>query len=143
MKRRISDRGLKMIQRFEAFVNHPYQDAGGTWTIGFGHTEGVTEDTPNITREQGVKLMLEDLRPIEGFINENLNLNQYQFDALCSLVFNEGIGRIKHSYLFDQLKEDPDSRKVAYQWIEFCLVKGKFSRGLLKRRCKELDYYYT
>lgn len=143
MKRRISYRGLTEIQRYELFVNHPYQDEGGVWTIGFGHTKGVNQSSRNITREQGIKLLYEDLDPVQDYINENFELNQNQFDALCSLLFNVGVNALIGTRLYNRLKEDPDDRHVAYEWIEFCLVDGRFSRGLIKRRCKEIEYYYS
>lgn len=141
--RRISNRGLIRLQGYEKFVNHPYQDGYGTWTIGFGHTEGVTEDSPNITREQGVKLLMDDLQPVEDYINENFSLNQNQFDSLCSLLFNMGTEKFNKTKLYEWLKKDPDDRHVAYEWIEFCLAGGKFSRGLIRRRAKEIDFYYS
>jgi lysozyme len=40
---KISENGLAMIRYWEDCVLEAYQDVGGIWTIGYGHTEGVTE----------------------------------------------------------------------------------------------------
>jgi lysozyme len=39
---RTSSKGVEFIAGFEGCVLHPYQDAVGVWTIGYGHTAGVT-----------------------------------------------------------------------------------------------------
>jgi len=144
MKRTISTMGLNKIMDYEGFVNYPYPDSKGVFTIGIGHTRGVTPDTPNITREQGMKLLFEDLKPVEDYINKHFELKkQNQFDALCSLVFNEGVGRISKSNLYQVMLKDSNDRNVAYEWIEFCLDDGDFIPGLLTRRCKEIINYFS
>ena len=35
---RLNRAGLDLIVSFEGFRSESYQDAGGTWTIGYGHT---------------------------------------------------------------------------------------------------------
>ena len=42
---RCSAHGVEFIAAYEGFVNHPYRDSGGVWTIGYGHTgPGVAVD---------------------------------------------------------------------------------------------------
>ena len=48
-----NDTGLSLTEREEALVLKAYQDQGGVWTIGYGHTIGVLPDQV-ITREQAV-----------------------------------------------------------------------------------------
>jgi len=143
MKRTISTSGLNELMDYESFVNHPYQDGKGVWTEGIGHTEGITKDSPNITREQAMKWLMEDLKPVEEYINEHFNLTRNQFDSLASLLFNVGVHGIDNTRLYDRLLNNPDDRHVAYEWVEFCLDDGDFEPGLLKRRCKEIIYYFS
>ena len=42
--------GRKFIESQEGLVLHPYKDAVGVWTIGYGHTPS-SEDAPAITQE--------------------------------------------------------------------------------------------
>ena len=137
-----SNAGISLIERWELFLSEPYQDAIGVWTIGFGHTRDVTENTLPITIEQARELLKQDVWYVEGFINNNLNLKQCQFDALVSLLFNIGTG-IKSTHLYHYLETDPDSRRVADEWIEFRKAGGKYLRGLLRRRLDELLLYYS
>jgi len=143
MARRISNRGIVELQVFEGFKNHPYQDNGDVWTIGFGHTKGVTESTENITREQGNKILMEDLQPVQEYINAHFPLlSQDQYDMVCSLLFNIGTDLEKYN-LYRLLVRNPNDRHVAYEWIEFCLdSNGNFDKGLLIRRAKEIIYYF-
>ncbi len=52
-----------LIQVFEGCRLTAYQDSGGVWTIGFGHTAGVKQgDT--ITYEQAVEFFNADAMPL-------------------------------------------------------------------------------
>lgn len=41
--RKIGQAGLKLIMQFEGCRLTAYQCAAGVWTIGYGHTAGVTQ----------------------------------------------------------------------------------------------------
>jgi len=135
-------KGIELIKKWEEFISDPYQDAVGIWTIGFGHTKGVTEHTNPITLEQAGDLLRQDVWFVEKFINSNFELKQCQFDALVSFLFNIGTG-IKHTHLFHHLQTNPNSKHVADHWIEFRNAGGKYLRGLLRRRIDELALYYS
>lgn len=56
-----------LIASWEGLRLTAYQDSGGVWTIGFGHTAGVKEgDT--CTREQAALWMGEDAVPLFGLL---------------------------------------------------------------------------
>jgi len=60
------DEATNLVTAFEGFVPHPYRDAAGTWTIGYGSTRDsagkpVCATTPNITQEAARKLVERDL----------------------------------------------------------------------------------
>src|ERR1035437_9869217 len=94
----ISDGGLKFIEGYESFVDHPYHgadDAPGVMTIGWGHKilAGEVFATP-MTHEAGAALLRKDTTIAERVVIKHVNpstvLNQNQFDALVSLTFNAG-----------------------------------------------------
>ena len=55
--RYIHTKFLSKVAKFEGFRSSPYQDSGGTWTIGFGHTKGVTKHTPPISYDDALVLL--------------------------------------------------------------------------------------
>lgn len=93
--------GRKFIEQFEGLSLNAYQDSGGIWTIGYGHTSAAgsphVEHGQRITSEQADQILGMDLGKVE---QEVLNavyvpLEQCQFDALVSFHFNCGaIGKI-------------------------------------------------
>jgi lysozyme len=80
---------------------HPYFDRiGGLWTIGYGHTEGVTSRTKPLTKKQAEDLLDHDLNhayapAVEAQLYAyriRRYLNQNEFDALVSFAYNLGPG---------------------------------------------------
>ena len=46
-----SEKGLKLIKEFEGLRLEPYKCDAGVWTIGYGHTKGINQNTKPITKE--------------------------------------------------------------------------------------------
>jgi len=143
MKRKTSKAGYALIEKWEQFREKAYQDSKGVWTIGYGHTRTAFPGA-TITRSDAIRLFKQDVEIVEHYINNHFpGLRQCQFDALVSLLFNIGAdGDFLEKKTAHYLKTDPDSRFVAYNWIEFSLSGGKYYRGLLRRRIDELGVYY-
>jgi lysozyme len=99
---RISERGLRFIERQEGFHAHPYRTAVGAWAIGYGHTYGVSEDTPSVNEDEARDLLRQDIEGSYGPAVDALELplSQNQFDALCSLVYQLGVGVLRESSPF-------------------------------------------
>jgi len=95
---RTSEAGVSLIKEFEGFPfgGRPYQDMVRVWTIGYGHTEGVGPHSPRLTIEQASDLLLDDLnRKYAPHVAQlGVELEQNQFDALVSFVYNCGPGAI-------------------------------------------------
>ena len=87
-----SQSGIQLIKHFESFRTVRYLCDGGKWTIGWGHTKGVTEDTGPITMLDGDILLSIDLKEFEDAVNAlvKVPLLQGEFDALVSFAFNVG-----------------------------------------------------
>ncbi|EKR1732350.1 TPA_asm: lysozyme [Salmonella enterica subsp. enterica serovar Madelia] len=92
----ISARGLAALKHEEGCKLTAYPDSRGVWTIGTGHTgkvDGVAvHKGMTITQDTADRLLRDDLSWVEHCIAERVTvpLNQNQYDALCSLIFNIG-----------------------------------------------------
>ena len=88
----LNQAGIDLIKSFEGFSADPYQDQVGVWTIGYGHTSGVTADSASITEDQAVVLLQQDVADAITSIENNITavLTDNQFAALVSLVYNVG-----------------------------------------------------
>jgi len=85
-----SEQGVALIRDREGCILKAYQDTVGVWTIGVGHTAGVSE-FDRCTEEQATAWLAEDLMWSEAAVNlVEVPLEQHQFDALVSFVFNVG-----------------------------------------------------
>ena len=87
-----STAGQQFIQFWEGLRLKAYQDIGGVWTIGYGHTGPDVTPGLEITQYKAVSLMLQDLSRIEERVSEMLvsTVSQQQFDALISFAYNLG-----------------------------------------------------
>ena len=100
MARTIGQAGLGLIMQFGGCRLKAYQCAAGVWTIGYGHTAGVSAGQA-ITKLQAGEYLRQDCRKFERCVNDaayvpiTTQLNQNQFDALVSFAFNCGAGNLK------------------------------------------------
>ena len=138
----LSARGLAFIERLESFVGHIYNDSAGNCTIGYGHLVhlGACNSADHaryphgITRAQAAQLLRGDVSVAERAIRSDVKvrLNQHQFDALASFVFNIGTTAFKNSTLLRVLNQGHYSQVPAQmkRWI----IGGP---GLVARRQAE------
>lgn len=139
-----TQKGIDLIKRWESFSSVAYLCPAGIWTIGYGNTRVVTPRNLPITEYTGEVLLKQDLMIVEAHINAlRLHMNQNQFDALVSLIFNIGIGNFKNSKTYLLIKNNPDDYLISSEWIEFRKADGKYLLGLLRRRIDELQLYYS
>ena len=137
----ISQEGLSLIKKFEGCELEAYRCAANVLTIGYGSTKGVKEgDT--ITQEEADNLLLHEMNEYEGYINEIVNdpLDQNQFDALCSWVFNLGPKNLSESTLLRVLN-DGKYDEVPEQIVRWNKAGGQVLKGLVKRRQAEADMF--
>ena len=130
----ISQEGLSLIKKFEGCELEAYKCAAGVWTIGYGSTKGVKEgDT--VSQEEADKLLLHEMEEYEGYINDmvNVNLEQNQFYAMVSWVFNLGPANLKASTLLKVLNAK-DYEGVPAQIKRWNKAGGKVLQGLIRRR---------
>jgi lysozyme len=131
----ISDEGLDLIKHFEGCELEAYQDAVGVWTIGYGHTKGV-EEGDKWTQEKADFMLFRELEEeYEDYVNNYVHvpLNQQQFDALCSWVYNLGPSNLKSSTLLKKLNNE-EYDQVPKQIKRWNKAGGKVLAGLVRRR---------
>ena len=101
----------------------PFRDGGGIWTIGRGHTAGVTAATPPATQAQVDQWFAEDQAYLLSIVS---GLPILEAAALVSFGFNCGAGALRlvlcgHSILTHYVHD----------------AKGNIEPGLVARRALE------
>src|ERR1039458_6814290 len=87
--------GLHLIGGFEGFESCPYWDPyGRVWTRGYGETESIRANSPCISRSAAQTRLqgLVESRYEWALRALGVALNQHQWNALCSFVWNLGAG---------------------------------------------------
>lgn len=133
----------ELIKQFEGLRLEAYLCPAGIWTIGYGHTSGVS---PNsfITIQEADEYLHRDVAAIEMQLNKlNLSLRQCQWDAIVSFVFNVGIGNFKASTLLAKIRINPDDNSIIDEFLRWVYANGKVMRGLQKRRLTEMKLYFS
>ena len=100
----IGNEGLNLIKHFEGCELQAYKCPAGVWTIGYGHIKGVSEGM-TITQEEAEQMLKDEMAEYEGYVNKlvTVELNQNQFDAMVSWVYNLGGGNLSASTLLKVL----------------------------------------
>jgi lysozyme len=115
-----------------------YQDQGGVWTIGYGHTGPDVHAGLVWTEAQAQAALTQDKASARAAIREYLkvSLTQNEFDALEDFDFNVGEGNFAGSALLKLLNAGnfAGAAKQLEQWDH---VKGQVVLGLLNRRLAE------
>lgn len=135
---------IELIKEHEGFRSAPYVCPGGVDTIGYGHTAGVDEFHPPITEEIAESMLLEDLAPCKLAIDVlvKVELNQNQFDALGSLIYNIGTDAFASSTLLKILNSG-DYAAAAEQFLLWIYSDGQVLQGLVKRRRAEMNLFLS
>jgi len=135
----VSDRGINLIQHFEGFYSKPYYCPAGVLTIGFGTV--IKDPKPylqGITKEQATNMMMNEIIKNERSINRLVKvfINQNQFDALISFVYNLGAGNLQASTLLRKLN-NLDFLGAADEFPKWRKAGGRVLQGLVRRRLAE------
>lgn len=137
----ISANGLAIIKKFEGLRLRAYQDSVGVWTIGYGHTKGVGNGM--VIGEGQADAYLRSDADMAGVGIRSLvtvPLDQNQYDALVSFVFNLGIGNFKKSTLLKKLNQG-DYQAASGEFGKWINAGGKPLPGLVNRREAERQLF--
>lgn len=129
-----SQKGLDFTARSEGIRLIAYQDSGGVWTIGVGHTKGVKKGQ-EITYAQAMAFLVEDVKDAVAAVKRRVKvpLTQGQFDALVDLVFNIGEEQFRTSTLLRVLNGGM-YEAARMQFPRWKYDNGKVQGGLVVRR---------
>lgn len=149
----VGESGKKLFQEWEGLELNEYLDSGGAPTIGVGHLMTRSERMSGkimingkgvvyrngLTVQQCWDLLDQDLDFAEASVNSmvKVSLNQNQFDALVSFIFNVGESAFRNSTLLKVLNAGHFDQ-VPTQLRRWIRDNGKVVKGLVNRREKEI-----
>ena len=142
MTRQISPHGLAKLKQWEGLKTKAYKDSGGVWTIGYGHTATAGEPKPRagmvITAAEAENILLKDLTQYEAAVESlvKVELNDNQFAALVSFVYNIPLAKFKKSTLLKKLNAG-NYDAVPNELMKWINVDHKKNQGLVNRRRAE------
>ena len=146
----ISAKGLDLIKSFEGLRLNAYLCSANVPTIGYGSTYYANDQKvkmgDKITKEQAEILLRKTVRDFEQNVNALLNttpVNQNQFDALVSFAFNLGTGALAKSTLLKLVKANPNDVAISREFDKWVNAGGKKVKGLVLRRKKEAELYFS
>lgn len=145
-QRDISELGFKIIREFEGLRLNAYKDTGGVWTIGFGtikYPDGTSVKAGDTCTEAQAKEWLKnDCKWVDACLDKNIKvkINQNQFDALASFVYNVGETAFVKSTMLTLINRDNLSA-AANQFDRWVFDNGKRIQGLVNRRSKEKELF--
>ena len=130
----ISTAGVDLLTHFEGLRLEAYQDSVGVWTIGYGHTKGVTPSM-KITESQAGNLLKTELIEYQNYINSmvKVGLSQCEYDALVCWVYNLGPTNLSNSTLLTLLNQGV-KLQIPKQIRRWNKAGGKVLKGLVRRR---------
>lgn len=149
-----SENGLSFLCGLEGFHSTCYNDSTQS-SIGYGtkcpyssyiHASG----SHSITKEQAMADMKSQINSRYAVTTRkqlgNIALTQNQFDSLVSLCYNTGGGTsiISNSPLVKYLKGELTEAQARSQYSNYYVKSnGKILQGLINRRNKEADLFFT
>lgn len=137
-----SIKAVGLIKSFEGCRLAAYQDQGGVWTIGWGHTGPEVVRGMLCTVVEASAWLDQDLARVDAGLSRlvKVDLNQNQWDALVDFAFNLGLGALERSTLLRDLNE-ADFVTAALQFPLWDHVNGLMVPGLLARRKAEMRLF--
>ena len=130
-----NSKGIELIKSFEGCSLVAYKCPANVWTIGYGHTQGVTEGM-SITQKQADEYLKSDLAKYEKYVEDTkLTLNENQFSALVSFTYNCGNGNLKKLIANRTLSE------IAEAMLLYKKANGVVLNGLVRRRKAERELF--
>lgn len=141
--RQINAAGLDIIKSFEKCELTAYQDSGGIWTIGWGHTGPEVVEGLVIDQAAADALLEADVATAENGVSRlvKCSLTDNQFSALVVFVFNVGVGEFKTSTMLSEL--NAGTCDISDQFDRWIHVNGQVLTGLVRRRQAEKELFLT
>lgn len=128
--------------RLRAYKPIPFEKF---YSIGYGHCSSEVKRNQVITTQQAELLLQQDLSKFSEQLSDYCpKLKQYQYDALCSLIYNIGwyafrysqTGNLAHYCNITRAPEEV-ARRIVF-WVK---SKDQVLLGLQRRRVFEANYF--
>ncbi|PKN16514.1 MAG: hypothetical protein CVU66_00760 [Deltaproteobacteria bacterium HGW-Deltaproteobacteria-23] len=136
-------KGIDLIKSYESLELKAYRCPAGVLTVGYGHTGSDVKHNTEITKEKAEELLKKDLASAEMVVNRIQGLNQNQYDALVSFVYNCGSGNFDKSTLKRLVISNPYDPKIREAFGMWIKANGKPMAGLVRRRESEANLYFS
>lgn len=142
--RHINEAGLSIIKKWESLRLTSYLCPAGIWTIGYGHTGRDVEEDMTINTAAAEELLEQDCLESERIVDRlvKAGIDDNQFSALVSFVFNIGGKAFAKSTLLSKLNKD-DYEGAANEFLRWDKSNGRRLRGLVERREDERDLFLS
>lgn len=139
------DKALALIKESEGLRFRAYQDEKGIWTLGYGtviRPDGSkVKEGDTCTQEQADAWLEQNVAKVAERVHDlcfPVELNENEFNALVSFVYNIGIGAFKRSTMLAMIHNSKySSSDIAAEFLRWTKIGGKESKGLKNRREKE------
>ena len=96
-----------------------------------------------VTRGEAYRLLDKDLVNTQEDLARlvHVDLNENQFKALMSFVYNFGLTKCRRYTLFKMINAENDEGIKAW-WPRYCNPGTSFEKGLKARRLRELELFF-
>ena len=136
-----SEKCYELVKRFEGLRLESYPDpatGGEPITCCYGHTGPEVKMGMKFTQNECENYLRRDLVHVGEQIDKMLTVDvtQGQFDALCSLAYNIGVGNLAKSTLLRKLNAG-DVLGAAMEFPKWRNAAGHVMPGLVTRRAAE------
>lgn len=141
---KINEAGLQIIKESEGFRSEPYFCPAGVLTIGYGTTGSRVKSGMKIDEATAERWLQEDVEIFESAIASlvEVPLNENQFSALVSFVYNIGANAFGNSTLLTKIN-NKDYEGAAEEFGRWVKAGSKTLPGLVTRREKEKQLFET
>ena len=141
---------LDEIKNSEGLELIAYKRKGDVWTIGYGST--YYEDNTRIKKGDIITKERAETLLIYKFTKEyipqlkrclKVPLNDNQFSAMLSLIYNIGLGNLLKSSLLRLVNKNPNDASIKDAWlVQNIRIGSQFEKGLRSRRKREVELYF-
>ncbi|QLB44718.1 lysozyme [Mannheimia pernigra] len=141
-KIRTTETGLAIIGNAEGCRRDPYKCPADVLTVGIGSTEASGQKIEKNRKYSDLEIAerwVKDIQIAEKCVNlygNGRNLPQGAFEAMTSITFNVGCGKMKKSTLF-KMANRGYSPEMCQQFERWVYAGGKKLNGLATRREQE------
>ena len=136
------DKAVEFIKDLEGFNPNAFNDYKQI-SIGYGTVAKNRNEI--ITKQEGENRLRGEIKPLVTFlINKGYKINNNQFNALLSFIYNVGKGGLVNTGLDAQIKlNSNDKSAITMQFNKWVRAGGQINKGLQNRRQKEINLYFS